>query len=113
MVAVLCAVIAGIAVARGAGGVAGGAVGVWIPAAVLSLAASFASQWTPLVVSGAALVGGLVLGAVARTIVAATAPRRLEAQALRAEEQAAAPAARPAASTAAGTSTGSLPALAG
>ena len=55
VLAVLCAVVAAVAIVRGAGGLAGGAVGVWIPVAVLSLTASFANQWVPAIVSGAAL----------------------------------------------------------
>ena len=67
-VAVLCAALAAGALARNSVGVAGGAVGVWIVGAMLSVAASFASDWMPLVVSGAALAVGLVLGGVARTV---------------------------------------------
>jgi hypothetical protein len=74
-VAVLCAVIAGIAIARGAGGLAGGAVGLWIPATVLSLTASFAHEWTPLIVAGAALVGMLVVGTVLRVIIGSAEAR--------------------------------------
>lgn len=74
-VAVLCAVIAGIAIARGAGGLAGGAVGLWIPATVLSLTASFAHEWTPLIVAGAALVGMLVVGTVLRVIIGSAESR--------------------------------------
>lgn len=72
VLAVVCAVVAAVAIARGAGGLTGGAVGVWIPAAMVSSVAGFGSQWTPLIVSGSALVGLLVLGGVARAIVRAT-----------------------------------------
>lgn len=64
----LCAVVAGIAIVRRAGGLCGGAVGVWIPAAMLSSVAGFASQWLPLLLSGALLVGMLVIGAVTRGV---------------------------------------------
>jgi hypothetical protein len=67
-VAVLCAALAMVALARNSVGLAGGAVGVWIVGAMLSVAASFASDWMPLIVSCAALAVGLVLGGVARTL---------------------------------------------
>lgn len=115
-VAVLCAALAAVAIARGNAGLAGGAVGVWVPAAVLSLAASFASQWVPLIVSGAALVGMLVVGAVARSIISAGAPAREAARAARADETLSAqdvvPAPRTTTASVATASTGSLPALA-
>lgn len=62
----LCAIVAGVAIMAGAGGLSGGAVAVWIPCALLSVTASFASQWLPLIASCAALAGMLVLGAVVR-----------------------------------------------
>jgi len=68
----LCALVAGIAIMRRASGLCGGAVGVWIPAAMLSSVAGFANQWMPLLLSGALLVGVLVLGAVARGVMDAT-----------------------------------------
>lgn len=111
VVAVLCAVLAGIAIMRGAGGLSGGAVGVWIPAAMLSSTASFANQWMPVIVSTAALVVMLVLGAVGRGVLAATAPQR---EAARAERASAAPAtvsAEPATGTVS-VGTGSIPTLA-
>ena len=67
--AVICAIVAGVAIMRGAGGLSGGAVGVWIPFALMSFTASFANQWLPLIVSGAALVAMLVIGGVVRAIV--------------------------------------------
>ena len=113
VLAALCAVVAAVAIVRGAGGVAGGAVGIWIPCAVLSLTASFANQWVPVLVAGAALGGMLVIGAVVRGIVSAGEPRRIAARAasVSVAEPAAepAPASRPSAST----STGTVPALAG
>lgn len=66
--AAVCATVAAIAVIRGAGGLCGGAVGVWIPCAMLSSTASFASQWLPLIIAGASLVGMLVIGGVVRAI---------------------------------------------
>lgn len=69
--AVMCAIVAGIAVARGAAGLSGGAVGLWIPSAMLSVTASFANEWMPLWTSAAALVAMLVLGGTVRAIVSA------------------------------------------
>lgn len=117
-VAVLCAVVAGIVIARGAGGLAGGAVGLWIPAALLSLTASFAQQWTPLIVAGAALVGMLVVGGVLRAVIgsaesrasARPAPAAIETQPVSAPASAPVATVTPRAVTS--TSTGSLPALA-
>lgn len=123
-VAVLCAVVAGIAIARGAGGLAGGAVGLWIPAAVLSLAASFANDWAPLIVAGSALVGMLVTGTTVRVIAGSAESRAARRHAVSAVEvtpvaavSSVAPAATmtPATVTpraASSTSTGSMPALA-
>jgi hypothetical protein len=68
VLAVLCAVVAGVAIVRGAGGLSGGAVGVWIPFALLSFTASFANEWTPLLASGVALIGMLVLGSTMRVV---------------------------------------------
>jgi hypothetical protein len=113
-VAVLCAVVAGVAIARGAGGLAGGAVGLWIPAAVMSLTASFANQWAPLIVAGAALVGMLVIGGVLRVFVA-SAESRASARPVAAATEIA-PASAPVTTIvprgATSTSTGSVPALA-
>jgi len=64
----LCALVAGVAIVRRAGGLTGGAVGVWIPAAMLSSVAGFASQWLPLVLSAAMLAGMLVIGGVVRAL---------------------------------------------
>lgn len=74
--AVVCAVVAGIAIMRGAGGLSGGAVGVWIPFALMSFAASFANQWTPLIVAVASLFALLIIGGVVRAIVSVTADGR-------------------------------------
>lgn len=82
--AVICAIVAGVAIARGAGGLSGGAVGVWIPMALLSSTASFAYQWLPLIASGAALVAMLVLGGIVRAIVRTAAHGRLTRSAARA-----------------------------
>ncbi|MHC9044426.1 hypothetical protein ACYX8G_07590 [Microbacterium saperdae] len=67
--AAVCAIVAGIAIMRGAGGLIGGAVGLWIPFALLSFTASFANQWMPLIAAGAALAAMLILGGVVRAIV--------------------------------------------
>lgn len=76
VLAVLCAVVAAVAIVRGSGGLSGGAVGVWIPFALLSSTAGFASQWMPLIASGAALVAFLVIGFALRAILTLAAPRR-------------------------------------
>ncbi len=68
-VAVLCALIALIAMARGRAGAVGMAVGGWIVGAMLSLAASFAKDWMPVTIAGVALIAALVLGAAARMLV--------------------------------------------
>ncbi|WP_136035990.1 hypothetical protein [Microbacterium sp. K35] len=81
-IAVICAIVAGIAIARGAGGLTGGAVGVWIVGALLSVTASFGSQWLALIISGSALVLMLTIGGVVRGMVgAAGLTRRSEAPA--------------------------------
>ena len=74
-IAVVCAILAAVALARGAAGLAGGAVGCWIVGGMLSLTAGFAGQWLPVMVAGGALITGLVLGAVTRAVV-----RRLPAR---------------------------------
>lgn len=124
VLAVLCAIVAGIAITRGAAGLAGGAVGLWIPSAMLSTTASFANQWAPLLVSGIVLVAMLVIGAVARGIVNAGEPAREAARAARVQAvvDAPGPVAVPRSTTATpsivtpstvSSSTGSMPALAG
>ncbi|MGJ0389918.1 hypothetical protein [Microbacterium sp. CGR1] len=114
VIAALCAIVAGVAIMRGAAGLAGGAVGLWIPSAMLSSTASFASQWTPLLVSGVVLAAMLVIGAVVRAIVSAGEPARQAARTARAQSLADAPEPLPARrTTATAPSTGSQPALAG
>lgn len=75
-IAAACAIVAAVAVIRGSGGLAGGAVGVWIVGALMSVTASFAQEWTPLILSGAALVGMLVIGGVVRAIMTASGVER-------------------------------------
>lgn len=72
VLAVLCALVAGFAIARGAGGLTGGAVGIWIPAAMVSSMAGFANDWMPLIAAGGSLAGLIVLGAIARGVLHAT-----------------------------------------
>lgn len=79
--AAICAIVAAIAIIRGAGGLTGGAVGVWIVCALMSVVASFAQVWTPLILSGAALVAMLVIGGVVRGIVNAGGFGRREREA--------------------------------
>jgi len=68
-IALICALVAMIALARGAAGVAGGAVAVWIGGALLSLTSGFSGQWVPALVAVGSLVLGLVVGGVARAVV--------------------------------------------
>ncbi|MFK4762794.1 hypothetical protein ACI3KS_17845 [Microbacterium sp. ZW T5_45] len=72
VLAVLCALVAGFAIARGAGGLTGGAVGIWIPAAMVSSMAGFANDWMPLIAAGGSLGGFIVLGSIARGVLHAT-----------------------------------------
>lgn len=74
--AVICALVAAVAIVRGNGGLTGGAVGVWIVCALLSLVASFASDWLPPIMAGSALVVLLAAGGVVKWIVSATSARR-------------------------------------
>ncbi len=99
---------------RGAAGLAGGAVGLWIPSAMLSSTASFANQWTPLLIAVATLVAMLVIGGVARSIVNAGEPARESARAARVQAvvDAPEPVAVPRGAKVT-PSTGSMPALAG
>lgn len=69
--ATVCAIVAGVAIIRGAGGLSGGAVGIWIPCALMSFTASIVDQWLPLAVSVAALAAMLVIGGVVRSILSA------------------------------------------
>lgn len=64
VIAVVCAVVAGVALARGAAGLLGGAAGIWIVGGMLSVAASFVGDWTPAIVSVIALAAGLTVGGV-------------------------------------------------
>lgn len=113
VLAALCALVAGVAIMRGAAGLAGGAVGLWIPSAMLSSTASFANQWTPLLVSGIVLVAMLVIGGVVRGIVNAGEPARESARAARVQALIDAPEPIAVPRGAKAPSTGSQPALAG
>jgi len=113
VLAALCAIVAGIAIMRGAAGLVGGAVGLWIPSAMLSSTASFASQWLPLVIAGASLVAMLIIGAIGRGVLGAGAPAREAARAARAQGLADAPETVTASRGTVAPSTGSQPALAG
>ena len=73
--ALLCAIIAAVALAVGSAGVAGGASAVWIVGAMLSLTSGFSGQWLPAIITAAALPIALILGAIARKVV-----RRFERQ---------------------------------
>ncbi len=74
VIALVCALIAAFAMARGSAGLCGGAVGVWIVGTMLSLSASFASEWMPVFVSLSALAVALVLGGIARLVLRRPAP---------------------------------------
>lgn len=67
-IAILCAIIAGVALARGAAGLSGGATAVWIVGMLLSVAAGFSGQWIPTAAAGGALVVALVIGALVRLV---------------------------------------------
>lgn len=67
-IAVVCALVAAFALMRGAAGLAGGAIGVWIVGAVLSVSASFGNVWMPAIVALAALAGALALGGAGRLL---------------------------------------------
>jgi len=81
---------------------------------MLSSTASFANQWTPLLISGAALVAMLLIGSVGRGIVNAGEPAREAARAARVQAliDAPDPVVVPRGTTVT-PSTGSQPALAG
>ncbi|UJP09634.1 hypothetical protein L2X99_14630 [Microbacterium sp. KUDC0406] len=85
VLAVLCALVAGIALALGAAGLFGGAAGVWIVGTVLSIASSFAGAWMPVMISLAALAVACVLGGITRAVVASI-PSRAPAAELVAEQ---------------------------
>lgn len=74
IIALICALIVAFALARRAAGLAGGAAGVWIVGALLSSASSFADMWLPLFVSlgalGAALVTGILMRVLVRSVAA-------------------------------------------
>lgn len=103
-IAVLCAIVAAIALARGAAGASGGAVAVWLVGAMLSLASGFAGMWIPALISVGALIVALVAGGLLRGVVNAFAARP---EPVRQARPAPAPAVAPSAPTptAASTST--------
>lgn len=78
VLAAIFAIISAVAIVRGAGGLAGGAVGLWIVGALMSFAASFAREWTPLIVACASLVAMLIIGGVVRAIVNAAGVGRAD-----------------------------------
>ena len=75
-IALLCAIIVGVALAIGNAGLAGGTGAVWIGGALLSLGAGFSGQWIPAIVAAGALIAALVLGPVARSALRAFERRR-------------------------------------
>lgn len=79
VIALICALVIVFALARGAAGLAGGATGLWIVGALLSMAASFASLWTPLFVSLGALGAALVVGAMLRLLTVSVLKSRARA----------------------------------
>jgi len=79
VIALVCALVAAFAIARGAAGLAGGAIGVWIVGALLSVSASFAALWTPFFVAAIGLGVALVAGTVLRVAFAPLLARRAAA----------------------------------
>ena len=77
--AIACALVALVALARGAAGLTAGAVGVWFIGGLLSVASSFASEWMPLVIAVGALAAALVVGGMIRML---TLPRPMVAGAV-------------------------------
>jgi hypothetical protein len=67
-IALLCAIVAGVALARGAAGLCGGASAVWIVGTMLSIAAGFSGQWIPTAAAGGALIAALVIGGIVRAV---------------------------------------------
>ncbi len=90
VIAVACAIVVLLAVARSAAGVVGGATGVWIVGAVMSLASGFSGQWIPAIVAGSALIVALVAGLGLRVAVRAIEARPAPAIVAVVEESAAA-----------------------
>ncbi len=68
VIAVACALVTAFALARGAAGLAGGGIGVWIVGALLSLCASFALMWVPFLIACGSLATAFVVGAVGRML---------------------------------------------
>lgn len=68
VIAVVCGIVTAFALARGAAGLAGGGIGVWIVGALLSLCASFAMLWTPFFVAAGALVAAFIVGPLGRML---------------------------------------------
>ncbi|MFS2279389.1 hypothetical protein V2S04_01050 [Microbacterium sp. OR21] len=68
VIAVACALVTAFALARGAAGLAGGGIGVWIVGAMLSLCASFALMWVPFLIACGSLAAAFVFGAVGRML---------------------------------------------
>ena len=79
VIALACALVAAFAIARGAAGLAGGAIGVWIVGALLSVSASFASLWTPFFVAAIGLGVALIAGTVLRVVLGPLLARRAAA----------------------------------
>lgn len=86
VIALACALLAAFAIARGAAGLAGGAIGVWIVGAVMSISASFAAQWTPFLIAAVALGAALVVGGLVRLALVPVRARRAHRSVLTASE---------------------------
>jgi len=84
VIAAICALVAGAALARGSAAFAGGSVAVWIGAALASVASGFSGQWLPTIIAVGSLVGALVLGLIARGAISLidARPRREPAEAV-------------------------------
>lgn len=71
IIAAVFALAAGIALAFGAAGFVGGSVGGWIVGTLLSLTASFGSEWMPVLGALGALAVALALGGLIHALVIA------------------------------------------
>lgn len=79
-IAVICALLALVALARGAASVAGGAAAVWIGGAMMSIASGFSGQWMPALIAFGALAAGLAIGGAVRPIVRSVSVQSVSAR---------------------------------
>lgn len=74
--AAVCAIVAGMALVQGRAGLCGGAVGMWIVGAMLSVSSGFSGEWTPLLTAVVALAVALAVGGGIRAVVVGRRPER-------------------------------------